>query len=138
RSIQSCGRSICDGMIGARLSSRTMNIASLGGGPAGLYFAILMKRAFPDARIEVFERNKADDTFGWGVVFSDETLSNFEEADPESFAEIRDQFRYWGDIETWYGDTCVRSTGHGFCGMSRKKLLSIFHDRCRALGVELV
>jgi anthraniloyl-CoA monooxygenase len=115
-----------------------MNIASLGGGPAGLYFAILMKKAYPAARIEVFERNKADDTFGWGVVFSDETLSNFEEADPESFAEIRRQFRYWGDIETWYGDTCVRSTGHGFCGMSRRKLLSIFHDRCRALGVELV
>jgi anthraniloyl-CoA monooxygenase len=115
-----------------------MNIASLGGGPAGLYFAILMKKAFPDARLEVFERNKPDDTFGWGVVFSDETLSNFEEADPESFAEIRRQFRYWGDIETWYGDTCVRSTGHGFCGMSRRKLLSIFHERCRALGVELV
>ncbi|MDZ4773947.1 MAG: bifunctional salicylyl-CoA 5-hydroxylase/oxidoreductase [Planctomycetota bacterium] len=115
-----------------------MNIASIGGGPAGLYFAILMKKAFPDAKIEVFERNRSDDTFGWGVVFSDETLSNFEEADPESFAEIRQQFRYWGDIETWYGDTCVRSTGHGFCGMSRKKLLQIFHDRCRALGVELV
>ncbi|MBL8858845.1 MAG: bifunctional salicylyl-CoA 5-hydroxylase/oxidoreductase [Planctomycetes bacterium] len=115
-----------------------MNIASLGGGPAGLYFAILMKKAFPDARIEVIERNRADDTFGWGVVFSDETLSNFEDADPESYAEIRQQFRYWGDIETWHADTCVRSTGHGFCGLSRKKLLQIFHARCRDLGVELV
>jgi len=115
-----------------------MNIASLGGGPAGLYFSILMKKAFPDARIQVFERNKADDTFGWGVVFSDETLGHFEAADPETYREIRRQFRYWGDIETWYGDTCVRSTGHGFCGMSRKKLLQIFHDRCRELGVDLV
>ncbi len=115
-----------------------MNIASLGGGPAGLYFAILMKKAFPSARIQVFERNKPDDTFGWGVVFSDETLSNFEEADPETYAEIRRQFVYWGDIETWYADTCVRSTGHGFCGMSRKALLHVFHARCRELGVELV
>jgi anthraniloyl-CoA monooxygenase len=114
-----------------------MRIASLGGGPAGLYFAILMKKAFPDAEITVYERNRADDTFGWGVVFSDETLSNFEEADPESFAAIRREFVYWGDIETYYGDTCVRSTGHGFCGMSRRKLLQIFHDRCRALGVAL-
>jgi anthraniloyl-CoA monooxygenase len=114
-----------------------MNIASLGGGPAGLYYSILMKKEFPSARIQVFERNKPDDTFGWGVVFSDETLTNFEEADPESFAEIRRRFVYWGDIETWYADTCVRSSGHGFCGMSRKELLQIFHARCRELGVEL-
>ena len=114
-----------------------MNIASLGGGPAGLYFAILMKKAHPDARITVYERNKSDDTFGWGVVFSDETLSNFEAADRETYAAIRREFAYWGDIETYFGGTCVRSTGHGFCGMSRKKLLQIFHARCRELGVEL-
>ncbi len=114
-----------------------MRIASIGGGPAGLYFAILMKRGFPDAEITVYERNKADDTFGWGVVFCDETLGNFESADPESYAAIRRNFAYWGDIETYQGGTCVRSTGHGFCGLSRKKLLEIFQERCRALGVKL-
>ena len=114
-----------------------MRIASLGGGPAGLYFAILMKQAFPAAEITVHERNRADDTFGWGVVFSDETLSNFKQADPLSFARIQRSFAYWGDIETWYGGTCVRSTGHGFCGLARKTLLEIFHERCRELGVVL-
>jgi anthraniloyl-CoA monooxygenase len=115
-----------------------MNIASLGGGPAGLYFSILMKKAFPKTRITVYERNRADDTFGWGVVFSDETLGNFEAADPESYRSIVENFAYWGDIETYYQDTCIRSTGHGFCGLSRKKLLQIFHARCRELGVELI
>src|SRR5688572_16151491 len=114
-----------------------MRIVSVGGGPAGLYFAILLKKAWPDSDITVFERNKSDDTFGWGVVFSDETLGNFETADPESYAQIAAQFVRWGDIETWYADTCVRSTGHGFCGLSRKRLLQIFHERCRALGVRL-
>lgn len=114
-----------------------MRIACLGGGPAGLYFAILMKKAFQSADITVFERNRADDTFGWGVVFSDETLGNFEAADPESFAAIRESFAYWTDIETYYGGTCVRSTGHGFCGLARRRLLQIFHERCRALGVKL-
>jgi anthraniloyl-CoA monooxygenase len=80
-----------------------MRIASIGGGPAGLYFSILMKRAYPDAQITVYERNKADDTFGFGVVFSDETLGNFESADPESYAAIRESFAYWGDIETYQG-----------------------------------
>jgi anthraniloyl-CoA monooxygenase len=114
-----------------------MKIVSIGGGPGGLYFAILMKKAFPEAEIVVHERNRADDTFGWGVVFSDETLSGFEEADPESFREITTSFRYWGDIETYYGGQCVTSTGHGFCGMSRKKLLNILQARCRDLGVDL-
>ncbi len=114
-----------------------MRIACVGGGPAGLYFAILMKQLRPQARITVFERNRADDTFGWGVVFSDETLGAFADADPESYAEIRRNFAYWTDIETYYADTCVRSTGHGFSGLARKKLLEIFQDRCRALGVEL-
>jgi anthraniloyl-CoA monooxygenase len=114
-----------------------MHIVSIGGGPAGLYFSILMKKAFPDARIRVLERNKADDTFGWGVVFSEETLSHFGDADRESYEAIRASFAYWDDIETYFGGTCVTSTGHGFCGMSRKQLLSILQDRCRALGVEL-
>ncbi|MCC7013948.1 MAG: FAD-dependent monooxygenase [Planctomycetes bacterium] len=114
-----------------------MRIASIGGGPAGLYFSILMKRAFPDVTIDVYERNKPDDTFGWGVVFSDETLANFERADPPSYQAITSRFRYWGDIDTYIGDACVRSTGHGFCGFSRKTLLQIFHERARGLGVNL-
>jgi anthraniloyl-CoA monooxygenase len=115
-----------------------VKIASVGGGPAGLYFGILMKKAFPATDIAVYERNGSADTFGWGVVFSDETLSRFQEADPESFAEITKQLATWGDIETYVGDACVRSTGHGFCGLSRKKLLQIFHRRCEELGVRLV
>lgn len=114
-----------------------MKIASIGGGPAGLYFSILMKRAFPETEITVFERNRADDTFGWGVVFSDETLGHFREADPESFAEIERNFAYWTDIETFFGGDVVRSTGHGFCGLGRKKLLEIFHARASELGVTL-
>jgi anthraniloyl-CoA monooxygenase len=114
-----------------------MRIVSVGGGPAGLYFAILMKRAWPGVEVEVHERNRADDTFGWGVVFSDETLENFAQADPESYAAIEANFAYWKDIDTFHGGTCVRSSGHGFCGLSRKTLLEIFHARCRELGVEL-
>ncbi len=114
-----------------------MRISCLGGGPAGLYFSILMKKAFPEAAITVFERNRADDTFGWGVVFSDETLGHFEDADPETYAAMRESFAYWTDIRTWVGGTWTRSTGHGFCGMARKRLLEIFHERARGLGVEL-
>jgi anthraniloyl-CoA monooxygenase len=115
-----------------------MRVTCIGGGPGGLYTAILMKRAFPEAHVTVHERNRPGDTFGWGVVFSDETLGGFQEADPESFAAITEAFAYWSDIETFQGGECVRSTGHGFCGMSRKRLLEIFHDRCRELGVELL
>ena len=119
-----------------------MRVACIGGGPAGLYFAILFKKARPEAEVVVYERNKPDDTFGWGVVFSDETLSGFEQADPESYAEIRRRFAYWTDIETYLEVApgrveCVRSTGHGFCGLARKSLLQIFHARARELGVRL-
>jgi len=114
-----------------------MRIVSIGGGPAGLYASILFKRAFPDAEVVVYERNRPEDTFGWGVVFSAETLTHFRDADAPSYDKIIDQFIYWDDIETYFGDTCVRSTGHGFCGMSRQKLLTTLHDRCRELGVEL-
>jgi anthraniloyl-CoA monooxygenase len=114
-----------------------MKASILGGGPAGLYTSILLKKAFPDADVGVWERNKADDTFGWGVVFSDETLGHFEVADPETYAEIRRAFAYWTDIETWIGGTWTRSTGHGFCGMARKRLLEIFQERARGLGVAL-
>ena len=115
-----------------------MKIACIGGGPAGLYFSILAKRRHPEFEVVVYERNRADDTFGWGVVFSDETLGNFEDVDPESYRAIRESFVYWTDIETYLGSELVRSTGHGFCGMARKRLLQIFHERAAELGVELI
>ncbi len=114
-----------------------MKIACIGGGPAGLYFAILIKKAYPDAEVDVHERNRADDTFGWGVVFSDETLGNFEQADPESFREITKRFIYWKDMDTYYRDTCVRTTGHGFCGFPRKELLLVLQERAAELDVGL-
>ena len=114
-----------------------MKIACIGGGPASLYFAILLKKRMPAVEIDVFEQNKADDTFGWGVVFSDETLGNFETADPESFARIRESFVNWTDIDTFFRGAKVTSTGHGFCGLARVRLLQILHERCKALGVRL-
>ncbi|MFQ5525424.1 MAG: bifunctional salicylyl-CoA 5-hydroxylase/oxidoreductase [Thermoanaerobaculia bacterium] len=114
-----------------------MDIVCIGGGPAGLYFSILMRRAFPESRVRVIERNRADDTFGWGVVFSDETLGAFEEADAKSYSEITASFRYWRDIETYHRGECVVSTGHGFAALSRKRLLLILQRRSQELGVEL-
>jgi anthraniloyl-CoA monooxygenase len=114
-----------------------MKIACIGGGPASLYFSLLLRQRLPGAEIDVFEQNRPDDTFGWGVVFSDETLGGFGEADPVSYARIRAEFAYWTDIDTFYGGTKVTSTGHGFCGMSRRRLLQILHERCRDVGVRL-
>ena len=114
-----------------------MRIRCIGGGPASLYFAILTKKAAPSTEIEVVERNREGDTFGWGVVFSDETLSHFETADPETYREIRARMAAWTDIDTYVGGEAIRSTGHGFVGLSRKRLLEVFHARCRALGVSL-
>jgi anthraniloyl-CoA monooxygenase len=114
-----------------------MRIVGIGAGPASLYFAILMKKAFPGVAIELHERNRADDTFGWGVVFSDETLDGFEDADAPSYAAIQREFVHWTDIENWVGDTCVRSTGHGFSGLARRSLLLILQDRARELGVTM-
>ncbi|MEM9799606.1 MAG: FAD-dependent monooxygenase [Planctomycetota bacterium] len=114
-----------------------MKIAVIGGGPGGLYTAILAKKAFPQAEIDVYERNELGDTFGWGVVFSDETLGNVEAADPETFEEIRASFAYWTDIETFVGDELVRSTGHGFCGLARRQLLEILDQRAKALGARV-
>lgn len=114
-----------------------MRVACLGGGPAGLYFAISLKLRQPEADVTVFERNKPDDTFGWGVVLSDETLDNLMQNDPASARTIRDHFAYWDDIAVHYRGTKQLSTGHGFCGIGRKRLLLLLQDRARALGVHL-
>ena len=114
-----------------------MRAICLGGGPAGLYFAISMKLRDPDADITVLERNKPDDTFGWGVVLSDETLENLEANDPVSAAEIRKHFAYWDDMALIYKGTKTVSSGHGFCGIGRKQLLIILQQRARELGVNL-
>ena len=114
-----------------------MRIACLGGGPSGLYFAISMKLRSPSAEVVVIERNKSNDTFGWGVVLSDETLSNLAQNDPISAKAIGENFAYWDDIALHYrGETHV-SSGHGFCGIGRKKLLVLLQDRARELGVEM-
>jgi anthraniloyl-CoA monooxygenase len=120
------------------LAQHLMNIACIGGGPAGLYFSILMKKAFPDALVTVTEKNKPDDTFGWGVVFSRETLGNLRTADEPSYLEIERRFVYWDDIQTFYRSSCVTSSGHGFCGLSRRQLLLLLQARAKELGVELL
>ncbi len=112
-------------------------IVSIGGGPAGLYASILLKQRFPEARIRVFERNRPDDTFGWGVVFSDETLENFARVDRPTYARIEEEMIHWDEIETHIGGEVVVSTGHGFSGLARRTLLQILHERCRELDVEL-
>ncbi len=114
-----------------------MKINCLGGGPAGLYFAILMKKARPDAEIRVIERNRADDTFGFGVVFSDATLENFAAADRPTYERITASFAHWDDIAIHFKGAVLTSTGHGFSGMSRKLMLSILQERCAELGVVL-
>lgn len=114
-----------------------MNTVCLGGGPAGLYFAISLKLRKPDWPVTVIERNRADDTFGWGVVLSDETLDNLAANDPESAAAIRERFAYWDDIKVIKDGTEITSTGHGFCGLGRRTMLLLLQDRARALGVDL-
>lgn len=114
-----------------------MRAVCLGGGPAGLYFAISLKLRDPDAEVTVIERNRPDDTFGWGVVLSDETLENLQQNDPVSAARIRDNFAYWDDIALHFKGEKIVSTGHGFCGIGRKKLLLLLQERARELGVDL-
>ena len=114
-----------------------MRISCIGGGPAGLYFALLMKLRDPANQVTLIERNRADDTFGWGVVFSDQTLGALRKADPKTAAQILGSFNHWDDIEVHFKGQCVRSSGHGFCGIGRRRLLNILQDRCIELGVEM-
>lgn len=114
-----------------------MKIEIIGGGPAGLYFAILMKRQHPGHVITVYERNRPDDTFGFGVVFSDATLENIAAADFETYQAITEHFFRWDDIDIHYQGEVLTSTGHGFCGLSRQTLLTLLQQRARKLDVQL-
>src|SRR5579864_4202169 len=115
-----------------------MKVGIIGGGPAGLYSAILLKKQRRDAEIAVYERNRAYDTFGFGVVFSDATLDNFEKYDPESYRRITQEFAYWDDIAVHFRGAVHRVGGNGFCGCSRRQLLLILQERARELGVRLI
>ncbi len=115
-----------------------MKIVCIGGGPAGLYFGLLMKQLNPAHDITIVERNRPYDTFGWGVVFSDATMGNMRLWDPVTADEIQQAFNHWDDIELLFKGRRIRSGGHGFVGIGRKKLLNILQARCEALGVKLV
>ncbi|CAG9172134.1 NADPH dehydrogenase [Cupriavidus laharis] len=115
-----------------------MRVLCIGGGPAGLYFGLLMKLQDPANEVFVVERNRPYDTFGWGVVFSDATMDNLKQADPVSASEINEAFNHWDDIDIHIGGRTIRSGGHGFIGIGRKRLLNILQARCEALGVKLV
>ncbi|CAA7620887.1 bifunctional salicylyl-CoA 5-hydroxylase/oxidoreductase [Magnetospirillum sp. SS-4] len=114
-----------------------MRIVCIGGGPAGLYFALLMKKRHPAHHITVVERNRPYDTFGWGVVMSDATMEGMRANDPESADEIQQAFNHWDDIEVLFKGRRMRTSGHGFVGIGRKKMLNILQARCERLGVEL-
>jgi len=115
-----------------------MRIVCLGGGPAGLYFSIMRKKADPAHEVTIYERNQPEDTFGWGVVFSDATLENFAQADLPTYAEITRNFHHWDDCEVFFKGRRIISGGHGFCGIARKKLLGILQVRAAELGVRQV
>ena len=114
-----------------------MKIICLGGGPAGLYFAISMKLRDPSHEITVLERNRAGDTFGWGVVLSDDALARMQRNDPTSTQAIRDRFATWDDIAVVHKGTRTVSGGHGFAGIGRRELLILLQERARELGVEM-
>ncbi len=114
-----------------------MRVVCIGGGPAGLFFSIVMKTARPDARIVVLERNRADDTFGWGVVFSDQTLGNIAAADPVTYERIAAAFVHWDDIDVHVRGRVIRAGGQGFAGIARRRLLAILQQRAVELGVDL-
>ena len=111
-----------------------MKIVCIGAGPAGPYFAILMKKLDPAHDVTVYERNRADDTFGWGVVFSDQTLENMSGADEASKREIIASFTHWDDIDVHIGGRVIRSGGHAFCGIERRHLLQILQRRAQLAG----
>jgi anthraniloyl-CoA monooxygenase len=114
-----------------------MKVSIIGGGPGGLYFALLAKKAWPRWEITVYERNRPDDTFGFGVVFSDQTLNTFKAYDLVTYERIRRRFAYWGDVDVVYKGQAMRSGGNGFCGCSRVALLNVLQDRARDLGVQM-
>ena len=114
-----------------------MKINCLGGGPGSMYFAILMKKSYPDAQITIYEQNKHDDTFGFGVVFSDQTMEGFRDADESTYQSITNSFEHWDDIDIHIKGQVLKSTGHGFAGMSRVKMLLLMQDRCRELGIDM-
>ena len=114
-----------------------MKVSVVGAGPGGLYFALLAKKAWPRWDVTVYERNRPDDTFGFGVVFSDQTLDTFKTCDLVTYERIRRRFAYWGDVDIVYKGRVMRSGGNGFCGCSRVALLGILQDRGRELGVQL-
>ena len=115
-----------------------MKIVCLGGGPAGLYLSILLKKANPSWDVTVIERNRPTDTFGWGIVFSDKTMDGFRSVDEQTHAEITRAFRHWDDIDVFFKGDKITSGGHGFCGIARIKLLQILQQRAAGLGVKLV
>jgi anthraniloyl-CoA monooxygenase len=114
-----------------------MKINCLGGGPGGLYFATLMKKSYPDAEIAIYEQNKNDDTFGFGVVFSDKTMDGFRQADEPTWRAITGAFEHWEDIDIHVKGQVLKSTGHGFAGMSRVRMLLLMQQRCRELGIRM-
>src|SRR5688572_8106764 len=114
-----------------------MKITAIGGGPAGLYFSILVKKSFPDADITVLERNGPNDTFGWGVVFSGRTLRELEENDLPSYQRILEQFETWENVDVVHRDEKVTIRGNHFNGISRLTMLQILQARAEELGVKV-
>jgi anthraniloyl-CoA monooxygenase len=114
-----------------------MRIVCVGAGPGGLYAALLLKQSHPDWDVEVYERNERDSTYGWGIVFSDQTMTYLAEADRKTHDAIVDNFYHWDDIEVYFKGNVIRSSGHGFSGLGRMEMLKLLHLRCEELGVKL-